>query len=263
VTVLLVAMFAGSFVSQRVIESFQLQPEHMRDSIWLQDWLALNGDAIASGHWWQFLTFGLLHESVFQLLGNLLLVYFAGREVEPIVGPRQTVGIFLAGNLVGAAVHWFSMPEFTLMGVSGGAAALLAAYATTLPELEVVGHLFFVLPLKLKAKYLGLSLAGISLACWFSQALPEVGPAAVFAGCVAGWAYARQLGFGNPFWFQRRIFERRQREARIARMPADQFMAEEVDPILEKIAANGVASLTRSERQILERGREKIAAKVR
>jgi hypothetical protein len=116
-------------------------------------------------------------------------------------------------------------------------------------------------PLRLCAKYFGLGLALISTICWFMNALPGVGPAAVFTGCVVGWFATRRLGFGRPFWFQRMIFDHRQREARLDRMPADQFVAEEIDPILEKIARSGMASLTRAERRILERGREKMAGK--
>src|SRR5262249_6651695 len=152
------------------------------------------------------------------------LMYFAGREIEPIIGPRQTVGIFLAGNFVGGVAHLFAMPEVALVGVSAGAAAMVAAYATTLPGFEVVRHFLFVLPMKVRAKYFGLLLALISVACWFTMTAKAVGPAAVFVGCVVGWVYARQLGFGNPFWFQRLIFDRRQRKARLARMPAEQFL---------------------------------------
>ena len=42
--------------------------------------------------------------------------------------------------------------------------------------------------------------------------------------------------------------------------PAD-FMAQEVDPILDKISAHGIQSLTDRERQILEAARKKMARK--
>ena len=78
---------------------------------------------------------------------------------------------------------------------------------------------------------------------------------------MVGWIYARQLGFGNPLWVQRRLVERRQREARLARMDPDQYMVEEIDPILDKISRDGIRSLSRRERRILEQGREKISQK--
>jgi hypothetical protein len=44
-------------------------------------------------------------------------------------------------------------------------------------------------------------------------------------------------------------------------MPAEQFIREELDPILEKIAQRGVHSLTRGERKLLQKGRAKLAAR--
>jgi membrane associated rhomboid family serine protease len=258
VTVLLVASLTGAFVAQWILETFP--PDQLAQSDWLKSWLALDGAKVVSGDWWQFLTYGLLHAGPLHLLANLLLLYFAGRELEPIIGPRQTAGIFFIGQFVGAAAQLLVLPG-PLVGVSAGVAALVCALATTLPELEVDGHVFLVVPLKLRAKTIGLGLALASVIWWFTLAAASAGPAAAFTGCVLGWFYARRLGFGRPFWFQRLLYERRQREARLARMPAEQFMAEEIDPILEKIGRTGLASLTRSERTLLERGREKIAGK--
>lgn len=42
-------------------------------------------------------------------------------------------------------------------------------------------------------------------------------------------------------------------------MDAEQFIAEEVDPLLEKISRSGLRSLSRRERHTLARGREKLA----
>jgi hypothetical protein len=44
-------------------------------------------------------------------------------------------------------------------------------------------------------------------------------------------------------------------------MSPDQYMTEEIDPVLDKIAREGIRSLTRRERRILERGRDKISQK--
>jgi hypothetical protein len=44
-------------------------------------------------------------------------------------------------------------------------------------------------------------------------------------------------------------------------MDAKQFIAEEVDPLLEKISRSGMDSLTRAERRTLAKAREKLAAK--
>jgi len=42
-------------------------------------------------------------------------------------------------------------------------------------------------------------------------------------------------------------------------LPAAEFLSKEVDPILDKISAHGIQSLTERERRILEAAREKMA----
>ncbi len=147
------------------------------------------------------------------------------------------------------------------MGVSAGVAAVVVAYTTILPELEITVNLFFVIPLRLRAKYLAYALLAVCGLCWWTFTGLEMGPVGMIAGSLFGWAYVKQLGYGNPLPIQRYIFERRQRAARLERMNADQFLTAEIDPILEKIAQHGMKSLTRAERKILEQGRDKLDAR--
>jgi hypothetical protein len=41
-------------------------------------------------------------------------------------------------------------------------------------------------------------------------------------------------------------------------LPPEEFLSKEVDPILDKISAQGIQSLTERERKILEKARAKI-----
>jgi hypothetical protein len=41
-------------------------------------------------------------------------------------------------------------------------------------------------------------------------------------------------------------------------LPPDEFLSKAVDPILDKISAHGIQSLTERERRILETAREKM-----
>jgi hypothetical protein len=45
----------------------------------------------------------------------------------------------------------------------------------------------------------------------------------------------------------------------LADLPPEEFVSREVDPILDKISARGIQSLTARERRILETAREKMA----
>jgi membrane associated rhomboid family serine protease len=257
-TALVVALSIGAYGAQMLVEL--LLADHPARDIFRQ-WLALDDAGVKLGQWWKFLTFGLLHASALHLAANMLLLYFAGREVEPIVGPRHFLAIYGFGNLVGGLLHWSVMPWQPLTGVSAGIAAVVVAYTTILPELEVTVNLLFVIPLRLRAKYLAYALFAVSALCWWTLTGLEIGPVGLIAGSLFGWAYVKQLGYGNPLPIQRYIFEKRQRAARLERMSAEQFLACEIDPILEKIAEHGLKSLTRAERKILEQGRGKMTVR--
>ncbi len=258
ITALVVALSVGAYGAQVIVELL-LAGQPARGLF--PQWLALDAAAAHAGQWWKFVSFGLLHHDPLHLLANMLLLYFAGREVEPIVGPRHFLALYGIGNLLGGVAHWLAMPWQPLVGVSAGVTAVVIAYTTILPELEVTANLFFIIPLRLRAKYLALAIVGVSAICWATLTAPELGPAGLVAASVFGWAYVKQLGFGNPLPIQRYIFERRQRATRLARMSPEQFMHSEIDPILEKIARQGMKSLTRTERKLLEQGSAKISEK--
>ena len=266
VTILLVALCVGAFAAQCIVELMLPDPE--KDVLWR--YLALDRNGIADGQYWKFVTFGFLHFGLwpFHIAANMLLLYLAGREVEPIVGRVHFLAIFAAGNVIGGLADWLCMRGTTVVGVSAGVAAVIVAFTTILPELEVTMLLFFVVPLRLRAKHLAIALVAATGLLYFTRHMETavtstavIGPAGMLAASFFAWAYVKQLGFGNPLPIQRFIFERRQRAARLERMSPEQFMKMEMDPILEKISREGIRSLSRSERKILEQGRGKFIAR--
>ncbi len=234
--------------------------EHDQGSL-LRQWLALDGPGVAAGEYWKFLSYSLLHFSPVQLLVNMLLLYFAGREVEPIIGARHFLTIYCAATFIGGIVSWLVPGSIPLLGTTPAVLAVFVAFATILPELELTWNIFFVLPVRLRAKWLAFGLMTMGGVMWLTHIPPEIGAPGMVAAGAFSWLYVKQLGFGNPLAIQRYIFNRRQRSARLDRMNADQFISVEIDPILEKISREGMHSLSRSERKILAQGREKIAGR--
>jgi len=228
----------------------------------IPQWFALSGEGIRSGFVWQFFTYMFLHGGPVHLLVNMLTLYFAGREVEAISGPRHLLGVYFGGGLLGGIAQVLLAPSgVPLVGASAGVCATLIAFTTILPEIEITTLLFFIIPIRMRAKYLALGIVGLESVFAISGALPGVSHVAHLGGCLLGWLYMKQLGFGNPMRIQKYVFEKRRREQRQARMTPAQFISEEIDPILDKISREGIHSLTRAERKILEKGREKIAEK--
>ena len=212
------------------------------------------------GEYWRLLSYQFLHAGPGHFFVNLLVLWFAGREIEPIVGRVQFLWLCLLSNAAGGAACLAAGNSAPVVGFSAAAAAVLSAYATIMPELETGVSFFQLFPLRFRAKYLAFAMVIFAAVCAATPSLAEIGPAGILSGSVLGWVWARRLGFGNQMWFQRRKFEREQREMRMQRMSAEDFMRTEMDPILEKIARQGMQSLSRAERKVLDQGRGKLCA---
>jgi membrane associated rhomboid family serine protease len=225
----------------------------------IRDYLGISDRGVRDAYTWQFVIAPLLHNGPWHLLGNMLILFVLGRDLETILGQRHFLYLYLAGSFAGELGHLFLMPsDCVLFAASGGVAAVLVAYATILPELELTSTAFFLVPLRLKAKHLAYGAFVLALILVCIDRGGTVVHSAYLGGCAAGWLYAHLLGFGRPSILQRIISQRRAADERYQQMDAKQFIVEEIDPLLEKISRAGLKSLTRTERRILARGREKI-----
>lgn len=228
---------------------------------WMEETFALSRSGIAEGYYWQFLSYMFLHGGVIHLLVNCVGLYFVGPEVETVCGPRHFLGIYFLGGLFGGVLQLLLGGNYPLVGASAGVCAILLAFTTMLPELEITALIYFVIPIRMRAKWLGRIVIGSSVFFILTGLGGEIGHLAHLGGAMFGWFYTRRLGFGGSFWLQRFLRDRRRLRERQEQMDPNEFISREIDPILDKIAREGIHSLTRAERHILEMGREKIAKK--
>ena len=248
----LIGLNVTAFVAQLFLEAYQ--PGFVRA------YLGLSGEGVQNAYAWQFLTGPFMQSGPWHLLGNTLLLYLLGRDVECIVGQRHFFFLYILGAAGGELGHLVFMPTTSvLLGASGGVAAVLMAYATILPELELSSGRWFGRRLEFKAKHLGYLAVLVSATLFLFYRQGTVTHSAYLGGCAAGWLYAHLLGFGRASFVQRALHERRLTADRHRQMNAEQFIAEEVDPLLEKISREGLQSLSRSERRTLALAREKLA----
>jgi membrane associated rhomboid family serine protease len=250
----LIGLNIAVFVAQIFLDAYE--PGFVRE------YLALSDHGLRNAYGWQFITAAFLHDGPWHLLGNMFLLYLLGRDVESIVGQRQFLFLYLTGTLAGELGHLFLMPaDSALLAASGGPAAVIVAYAAILPELELTSSLFFLLPIRLKAKHLAYGAFGLAVLAIIFDRTATVAHSSFLGGCIAGWFYAHLLGFGRPSILQRALSQRRAEAERYESMTPEEFIAEKIDPLLEKISREGMSSLTRTERRLLARAREKIADK--
>ncbi|MEP6956346.1 MAG: rhomboid family intramembrane serine protease [Chthoniobacterales bacterium] len=245
-TLLLLNLVA--FVAQLFLDAY--------DPAFVREYLALSQAGIENAYAWQFLTTAFLHLSAWHFAGNMIVLYLLGRDVESIIGQRDFLLLYFFGALLGELGHLFLMPATSvLLGGSGGVAAVLVAYATILPELELASFR----SLRLKAKHLAYVAGGVGLLLLVVDRGAIVMHSVYLGGGAAGWIWAHLLGFGRPSALQRALQQRKVSAERYEQMEAGKFIEQEVDPLLEKISREGIESLTRTERRILDKAREKLA----
>lgn len=283
-TVMLMAILAAVFVLQ-CINDVYLDPV-------IESQLALTPLALTAGHVWQFFTFQFLHMGIGHLLGNLLGLWFFGRFVEHVLGTKRFLTAYFMCGVIGGLLQCVLMILFPrhfapfVFGASAGVLGMFAIFCRLQADSEV--RLYFVLPIR--ADILLWIIGGISL---FFTLVPSgrggiSAHAAHLGGILAGLAWVK-LGWHRDFvplpwenWFRRlRSPLPRQRENELLRsapvrkgswrkakiispqttedVPPAEFISQEVDPILDKISAHGIHSLTERERQILDAARKKMA----
>jgi len=244
-------------------------------------YLVLSEEGLKHGYVWQLLTFQFLHEGLLHLLGNLVGLWFFGRSVEMTLGKSGFLKLYFLSGIAGGLLEWILMGLFPLhfggsvVGASAGIFGVIAASAMMDPEAVILLNFFIPIP----AKYFLYIAAGISL---FYTLVPTGGIAhpAHLGGILFGVAYIKwdmNSWGGNMNWkFFRRKPPRPKRGsapvpagilAKIKRgsvsqsetPEAKEFISSEVDPILDKISAHGIQSLTDRERKILQSARAKIS----
>jgi membrane associated rhomboid family serine protease len=247
----LVAINVAAFVAEIFLDAFQ--PGFVRD------YLALSDRGVHDAYAWQFVTAAFLYGNPWHFFGNVLVLYLLGRDIEPIIGQRHFFYLFVSGAIGGELGHLFLMPSETLLyAASGGVAAVLIAYATILPELDLIAWPVSRFAFHLKAKHAAFGIFLLSLATLVVDRHGAVIHSAIPGGLAAGWLYSNLLGFGHASWLRRFWQKRRDTAARVQRMSREEFIEQEIDPVLEKISRTGMQSLTRAERRILAQAQEKV-----
>jgi membrane associated rhomboid family serine protease len=272
-TILLIAVFA-CFIVQSILGAIY-------GPAWLDYWFALSTAGIRHGLVYQLITFQFMHGGWLHLLGNMIGLYFFGRAMEESLGRGGLLKLYLLSGTIGGIVYIalaFAFPahfDHPVVGASAGVFGLIAAFATASPDQPITMLIFFILPVTFPAKVFLLIEAIFSLAGLFGAFGDNIAHGAHLGGMLTGIFFIRGMGVFSrlQFWrpFPRRRDPERQMVAAAPRsvwrsrrqaseeLPPAEFISREVDPILEKISAQGIHSLTERERQILEAARHKMA----
>jgi len=271
-TLVLLVINVVVFLLQLVVGRFSHFP--------IDDYFALSVEGLRHGFVWQLLTYQFMHGGWIHLLLNCWAIYVFGQEVELTLGRKSFLTLYFSSGIAGgllqtlAALLWPKLFGAAVVGASAAAFGLVAAFAMLYPERQLMLLLFFIIPLNMPAKFLLLFsalLTGVGLVA----GADNVAHAAHLGGMITGIIYVRYAIHWHwpslrrsPAPSPRRLVpvSSRSSAGRGLRpvvdtddLPPEEYLAREVDPILDKISAQGIHSLTPRERRILETAREKMA----
>jgi membrane associated rhomboid family serine protease len=237
---------------------------------------------------WGIFTYMFLHAGFWHVLFNMLVVFFFGPPLEQRLGGVEFLKLYLLGGLGGALLGFVFAFNTPVIGASAAVYALMLAFAWFWPNAPI--YIWGIFPLK--AKFLVAGLALFTFLATLNDAPSTTAHFAHLGGLIAGFLYLRfghrgwtapdflrrvaraprvaivyrndeEEGEGIPFADEPDAPRPRRRtvagsmrarmEARRGGASADESaLLDEVDRILEKISASGMASLSDSERRVLD-----------
>ncbi len=254
-----------------------------RGSYIVDHYFALSVEGLKHGYVWQLLSFQFLHATIWHLLFNMLAVFFFGRAVEMALGSSRFLALYLSSGVIGglcqmgAALAWPDYFGGAVIGASAGAFGLVAAFAV-MNWWEEFTLLIYFFPVTMRGRTLLWGSIGLAVGWMLLKPHSNIANVAHLGGILTGALYVRQIVQGRwhwPGWIQYRHTPPAPREFVVTRagrgkfwrsatqnpdeeLSTDEFVRSEVDPILDKISAHGIQSLTAREREILEKARNKM-----
>lgn len=215
---------------------------------------------------WQPVTYMFMHAEAMPLhvIFNMLILFFLGPETERAMGARTFVKLYLGAGVLGG-IGWLVISgtwDAVCVGASGAVLGVLAAFATLYPHRRITLLLFFILPLTMQAWVMAVGLGVIELLFLLSGVQAgAVANAAHLAGGVAGFLYTRRF-IHRSSEAPRPVQVRRGRPPPLTVLKGKRTppppTREEIDRLLEKIAGQGMDSLTPAERKALEQASESL-----
>ena len=208
---------------------------------------------------WTPLTYMFLHGDFWHLLMNMLGLFFFGTHLESKWGSREFIRYYLVCGLGGVALSFLFLTNPTI-GASAAVYGVLLAFAMTWPNAPI--YVWGIFPVQ----------AGFFVVVSFINAFGAAGGGvnhfAHLGGFAAGFLYLKAdwrasqaiQGIQKAARGGRRfaIVPREEQEEATSGLnqesvdAAEETTLDAVDRVLDKISAEGMASLTEQEKQLLD-----------
>jgi membrane associated rhomboid family serine protease len=206
---------------------------------------------------WTMITYMFAHDPTgfAHIFFNMLALYFFGPRVEQRLGSGRFFALYILSGISGAILSFALAPRYPIVGASGALFGVMMAFARFWPR-DLI-YFWGIFPIQ--ARWLVIIYTAYSLWSGLRGSPSGVADFAHLGGYVGGMLYLLYL--------ERASGARKFRSVATAPPPAKDAMLtnwrnvnragvhevnkEEVDRILDKISATGIASLTPQERTFL------------
>src|SRR3972149_2829216 len=132
----------------------------------LVNWFGMKPSLVLSSFYiWQLFSYMFLHGDPWHILINMFFLWMFGCEGERTLGTREFVKFYSICGIGAGIFHLLINfdSSIVVIGASGAIYGVMAAFAILFPERVITLLLFLILPVQIKAKYLVMIFAGISL----------------------------------------------------------------------------------------------------
>ncbi|MCV6629323.1 MAG: rhomboid family intramembrane serine protease [Flavobacteriaceae bacterium] len=244
------------------------------DISWFLDWFYLP-ESLQSFVFrpWTVLSYAFLHDGIFHIFFNMLLLYYMGRIFLNVLDSKRFLNVYLLGAICGGLFFVlaynifpvFMQKDAALVGASAAVMAITIFVATYLANTEIMVFMF-----RVKLWQLGLFFVILDLV--LIPANNAGGRIAHLGGAFLGYLYASRLqsgvDIGKPFGraieaigdlFKtkkqkpfRKVYKEKATPPRQARRkPEPTEKQQKIDRILDKISKSGYDSLSKEEKDFL------------
>lgn len=224
---------------------------------------------------WTIITYSFLHQNLFHILSNLLVLYYLGNLFLDFFTKKQFINLYFLGALFGAFMflaYYYLVDKpgaLPLAGASAAVTAIFIAVATKVPRYAI------------RLRFIGSIELWVLAAIWVVLSIlqltnPNKGSAiAHLSGAIFGFIYANQLNKGNEIgkWFESfidyftNLFTAPKKKSslktvykskkRASSNEVSKSKQKQIDDILDKISKSGYESLSQEEKNFLFRAGKK------
>lgn len=219
-------------------------------------WGQLKPSLVLSGQVWRLISYGFLHGGVWHILWNMLALWMFGGEIEERWGEKRFL-LFYFISVLGSGL--FSLPMLFMgdpgiIGASGAVLALLTVYAWYYPDRQIL--IFFVFPVPVR---IAVILFGAVSVFGMSNSGSPISHITHLGGIVVAIIYLKLYNrVEAEITHYRAVSAEKKMRENAERIFAEKKQYEnEIDPILKKISEEGMDSLSKNEKEILDKASKK------